>query len=368
MSSVSGRSYRYRILPKSAVPSTSAKRTSWILHLHEADVTDFAGDVLINSTSSRLEGTQRKNWWGFAGRKSADAALHAKFEEKGTAPDLRAACLQALSGTFAELREGKAAPAGEVHMPVSFISETMRTSAVWTSSLDTREPESRMAAVVRNWFGKVFGWAEEEVAKDHDETNWSGSHPRRGYRGFFAAGVLPMSHIVHVALPNHPESPMASDPRPLTAEYASDFAKDVDSGEAALHDVWLRAFTRICVEVEDRRGWLQKGAPCPRKRLLIGASALGCGTRGYPPDVAAKIALEEILSAADRTASCGAPACASQRNPNSGCLSLGRDPGQAEERFWSEVEVEVEIRFWSTEILLVWRRIWNKDERLEESS
>eukprot|EP00435_Cladocopium_sp_Y103_P073223 s240_g42.t2 len=43
--------------------------------------------VLATSASRHLEGTLRRNWWGFAGRKSADASLHEK-----AGPELLAAC------------------------------------------------------------------------------------------------------------------------------------------------------------------------------------------------------------------------------------------------------------------------------------
>eukprot|EP00403_Amphidinium_massartii_P005935 CAMPEP_0178371122 /NCGR_PEP_ID=MMETSP0689_2-20121128/662_1 /TAXON_ID=160604 /ORGANISM="Amphidinium massartii, Strain CS-259" /LENGTH=233 /DNA_ID=CAMNT_0019990979 /DNA_START=1 /DNA_END=698 /DNA_ORIENTATION=- len=47
----------------------------------------WIGDAIATSTNPRLEGAFRRNWWGFIGRKSADAALH---ELAG--PELVAAC------------------------------------------------------------------------------------------------------------------------------------------------------------------------------------------------------------------------------------------------------------------------------------
>ena len=42
----------------------------------QGNVLHWTGDVLATSTSKKLEGVQRADWWGFAGRYSADAALH----------------------------------------------------------------------------------------------------------------------------------------------------------------------------------------------------------------------------------------------------------------------------------------------------
>ena len=46
------------------------------LCLREAFLEEFDGDAIITSANPRFEGTQRKNWWGFAGKQSADASLH----------------------------------------------------------------------------------------------------------------------------------------------------------------------------------------------------------------------------------------------------------------------------------------------------
>jgi hypothetical protein len=53
----------------------------------QGDVVNFCGDALAVSTSQALEGIERADWWGFAGRASADAALHMKM--KGLAEECR---------------------------------------------------------------------------------------------------------------------------------------------------------------------------------------------------------------------------------------------------------------------------------------
>lgn len=48
------------------------------LCLTQGRLEEFVGDAIATSTNCRLEGIHRKNWWGFVGKKSADAALHEK--------------------------------------------------------------------------------------------------------------------------------------------------------------------------------------------------------------------------------------------------------------------------------------------------
>eukprot|EP00933_Yihiella_yeosuensis_P029269 TRINITY_DN22942_c1_g2_i1.p1 TRINITY_DN22942_c1_g2~~TRINITY_DN22942_c1_g2_i1.p1 ORF type:complete len:260 (+),score=50.22 TRINITY_DN22942_c1_g2_i1:35-781(+) len=57
------------------------------LCLAQEGLENFVGDALVTSTNCRLEGINRRNWWGFAGRRSADAALHEK-----AGPSLLQAC------------------------------------------------------------------------------------------------------------------------------------------------------------------------------------------------------------------------------------------------------------------------------------
>ncbi|CAK9097875.1 unnamed protein product [Durusdinium trenchii] len=74
------------------------------LCLADADLAEWPGEALATSTNRHLEGTLRRNWWGFAGRKSADAALHEK-----AGPELLAECrAQASSLKFGEVVVTKA--------------------------------------------------------------------------------------------------------------------------------------------------------------------------------------------------------------------------------------------------------------------
>ncbi|CAK0900146.1 unnamed protein product [Prorocentrum cordatum] len=54
------------------------RRAGGFLCVTQANLEDFVGDAIATSTNRRLEGAHRRNWWGFAGRRSADAALHAR--------------------------------------------------------------------------------------------------------------------------------------------------------------------------------------------------------------------------------------------------------------------------------------------------
>ena len=44
-----------------------------------SNLADFPGEAIMTSTNNKLEGVRRKNWWGFSGRKSADADLNARY-------------------------------------------------------------------------------------------------------------------------------------------------------------------------------------------------------------------------------------------------------------------------------------------------
>jgi len=63
------------------------RRVHGYLCLAQEGLADFPGDAIATSTNRRLEGTFRRNWWGFAGRRSADASLH---ERAG--PELLRSC------------------------------------------------------------------------------------------------------------------------------------------------------------------------------------------------------------------------------------------------------------------------------------
>mmetsp|Transcript_33159 Transcript_33159/g.104998 ORF Transcript_33159/g.104998 Transcript_33159/m.104998 type:complete len:248 (+) Transcript_33159:38-781(+) len=63
------------------------QRAGGFLCIAQGNLEDFVGDAIVTSTNCRLEGTHRRNWWGFIGRKSADAALHEK-----AGPQLLQAC------------------------------------------------------------------------------------------------------------------------------------------------------------------------------------------------------------------------------------------------------------------------------------
>mmetsp|Transcript_126526 Transcript_126526/g.252861 ORF Transcript_126526/g.252861 Transcript_126526/m.252861 type:complete len:245 (+) Transcript_126526:57-791(+) len=54
------------------------RRAGGFLCVAQGNLEDFVGDALATSTNRRLEGALRRNWWGFIGRRSADAALHEK--------------------------------------------------------------------------------------------------------------------------------------------------------------------------------------------------------------------------------------------------------------------------------------------------
>eukprot|EP00929_Paragymnodinium_shiwhaense_P088321 TRINITY_DN48617_c0_g1_i1.p1 TRINITY_DN48617_c0_g1~~TRINITY_DN48617_c0_g1_i1.p1 ORF type:complete len:250 (-),score=62.05 TRINITY_DN48617_c0_g1_i1:8-757(-) len=65
-------------MTSSHVRSHFFRRPGGFLCLVQENLEDFAGDALVSSTNRRLEGTFRRNWWGFIGQRSADVALHTR--------------------------------------------------------------------------------------------------------------------------------------------------------------------------------------------------------------------------------------------------------------------------------------------------
>eukprot|EP00931_Biecheleriopsis_adriatica_P081145 TRINITY_DN54496_c0_g1_i1.p1 TRINITY_DN54496_c0_g1~~TRINITY_DN54496_c0_g1_i1.p1 ORF type:complete len:234 (+),score=38.44 TRINITY_DN54496_c0_g1_i1:110-811(+) len=132
----------------------------------------------------------RRNWWGFVGRRSADAALHEK-----AGPELVEAC---------------------------------------------RAKASYLAA------GQILV---------------TDAGPR-----------LSAKYVLHTVVPGHPSS---RDPRPMPPERAAEYAADEDEAAQILE----RCFAGLLATAAELG---VESLCCP---------AIGCGCRGYPADVAAKIAL-----------------------------------------------------------------------------
>mmetsp|Transcript_45681 Transcript_45681/g.102259 ORF Transcript_45681/g.102259 Transcript_45681/m.102259 type:complete len:259 (-) Transcript_45681:140-916(-) len=166
------------------------------LCLADADLAEWAGEALATSTNKNLEGILRRNWWGFAGRRSADAALH---ERAG--PELLEAC---------------------------------RSQA---SMLD---------------FGMVLTTA---------------------------APNLKARFLLHTVVPGHPQS---RDPRPMPADRAAEYAPS----DAVAEQLLQQSF----------EGVLQRAAELGARSLCC--PAFGCGVRGFPPKVAARIGLNVLADPA----------------------------------------------------------------------
>lgn len=159
------------------------------LCLARANLEDWAGDAIATSTNRRLEGNIRRNWWGFAGRKSADAALHERAGDF-----LARACRQQV----AELDYG---------------------------------------AVLVTKAGPNLGTA----------------------------------YVLHTTVPSHPAG---QDSRPLPPHHAGDYTEPEEAEEllGRSYDEVLRTASELGVE-------------------SLCCSAIGCGFRGFPLDVAASIGL-----------------------------------------------------------------------------
>ena len=75
-----GARHTFKLLPRPYCPSTtSCGRLGVLLHLSQGDISEWSGDVVVSAANSSLEGSSRlKSWWGFAGKKNVEQALHAK--------------------------------------------------------------------------------------------------------------------------------------------------------------------------------------------------------------------------------------------------------------------------------------------------
>lgn len=73
-----GARHTFRLLPRPSCPSTSSGQDV-LLHLSQGDISEWRGDVVVSAANSSLEGSSRlKSWWGFAGKKNVEQALHVK--------------------------------------------------------------------------------------------------------------------------------------------------------------------------------------------------------------------------------------------------------------------------------------------------
>lgn len=75
------------LLLRRVVNNGAATNSRVYFRLRQGRIQDFQGDYLVTSTSRRLEGSRRKNWWGCAGRSSCDAALYELYQYSSTWSD-----------------------------------------------------------------------------------------------------------------------------------------------------------------------------------------------------------------------------------------------------------------------------------------
>eukprot|EP00927_Polykrikos_kofoidii_P077288 TRINITY_DN74242_c0_g1_i1.p1 TRINITY_DN74242_c0_g1~~TRINITY_DN74242_c0_g1_i1.p1 ORF type:complete len:267 (-),score=30.43 TRINITY_DN74242_c0_g1_i1:45-815(-) len=163
------------------------------LCLAQENIEDWVGDAIATSTNRRLEGVVRRNWWGFTGRRGADAALHDRAGEF-----LVRAC---------------------------------------------HEQTSELA------FGRVLVTSA-------------------------GPGLPQVGRLLHTAVPSHPAG---RDPRPLPPHQAAEYmeAEEAEEFLAQSFSALLSTATELDI----------KSLCCP---------AIGCGCRGFPLDVAARIGLDAL--------------------------------------------------------------------------
>mmetsp|Transcript_93724 Transcript_93724/g.264577 ORF Transcript_93724/g.264577 Transcript_93724/m.264577 type:complete len:267 (-) Transcript_93724:26-826(-) len=202
------------------------------LCLAQENLEDWVGDAIATSTNRHFEGIHRRNWWGFAGRRSADAALH---ERVGDGFLVHACRAQARELPFGEVLVTEAGP------------------------------------------------------------------------------NLRARHVLHTVVPCHPRT---RDPRPLPPARAADFATSAEHAEellAASYSALIRAAAGLTAQT----------LCCP---------ALGCGCRGFPLEVAARVGLDALAA------------------PVALAVSLQEEPSKA-----STCPVPyVEVRFWENRVFDAW--------------
>lgn len=126
---------------------------------------------------------------------------------------------------------------------------------------------------------------------------------------------LQVRYVLHTAVPGYPGS---RDPRPMPADRAADYAVDELQAEALLK----RSF----------QGILQHTAELGATSLCC--PAIGCGVRGFPPEVAARVGLTVLADSQDDEVGAG------QR-------SGSKKPPSVQ---------YVEVRFWDHQVLQAWIR------------
>ena len=206
--------YYFRCVPS----GDGGQKARYLCIRPDADLTSFEGDAVITSTNPRFEGVMRKNWWGFAGKSSADASLHKLFA-------------------------------------------------------DERTGSSKLAAVCsRHQSSLVPG---EVLITDVAQLRKSN-----------------FSYVAHVTLPNHPAGDLANDPRPIANEIGIQTASSAEEAEETLRKSVAAAFCQLGCNSSSGRNKVES----------VALPAVGCGCRGYPDAVAAKIVYNCILDNVEKSA------------------------------------------------------------------
>ncbi|CAD7923357.1 unnamed protein product, partial [Amoebophrya sp. A120] len=282
--------------PNPAERTRTFQRHSFVLVLRpDSDLADFEGQVIVTSTNRQLQGARLRNWWGFAGRKSADVALHDRCGGEMLADAARRALkrrreeeqlrgIAFISQDFdetAELRVGEVLPTPVPRRAgTSLTSATLRCSFVLHCLLPLYRPD-----------------VEKQEQQDVDENSKpAGDDDERN------DVIVETRDISHV--------------------YAS---REIVSTTAEVSDA-------IATVVKKSLDWSLNATSLAL--VQIACPALGCGAKCYPATVAAEAFFTTVSNHQQLRRCC--------------------DPNSANGK---QKVVLLEVRFWDTAVFFAWEKV-----------
>ena len=235
------------------------------LSLIQAPIQSFRGNYLVTSTNRRLEGIHRKNWWGFSGRPSCDAALHGLYNGSSSPyPNyLINAAQRAWSKQQLQLQRGHPADAA-----TKITSESQNEMLPFSRSLVTD------AGPMLQNVGKIVHTCVPRFPHIVNGDQVFEPHLHTTLPHAYVATELEAVDLLEACYDDIFDTIL------LDLFGASNPAQDSSS--------YWRSFLRITeTDTNDL-------ANMPPKRISVGLPAIGCGYNGYPIETAAGIALDSI--------------------------------------------------------------------------
>lgn len=248
------------------------------LKLHLANIENFEGDYVVTSTNRRLEGIQRRNWWGFAGRSSVDATLHQYYLKSSYLVQESKRALQTLQ------RQQKQHPDS-----ISSEQSLLPFAACLITPAGPFLPKIR--SIVHTCVPRFPPFQESEIDeaaayKPHNPTTLPHAHVETQDEAMELLQTTYQNILRTVLTDFGKRSSRLHDehtPRRTLWDWADWLASATPSSASYSHDNdQLR-------ETQDRQTQL----------LSVCMPAIGCGYNGYPSKLSAKLALDAIIGIED---------------------------------------------------------------------